>query len=71
MATPKHKKGLEKSVTAWNQWRQENPTIKPDLEGVELWLTDLRGIDLSNTNLRNARLFASNLRKANLRWCDL
>ncbi|MFM9950139.1 MAG: pentapeptide repeat-containing protein [Saprospiraceae bacterium] len=54
----KHLEILKKGVQAWNQWRQENPDIIPDLAGVELkdfWLNE--GINLSRVDLSGAKLF--------------
>ena len=35
MANPDHIAQLMKGVGAWNTWRDENPTIVPDLSGEE------------------------------------
>ena len=36
MANPKHVNKLLEGVEAWNQWRQENWNIQPDLTGLDL-----------------------------------
>ena len=60
MANPKHLKILEQGVEEWNQWRKDNPEIKPDLIGAKLSGGDLIGAklskvgDLSRADLRGA-----------------
>jgi uncharacterized protein YjbI with pentapeptide repeats len=56
-------------VDAWNQWREKNPDIKPDLMGVSLfninlwkanlsktcfWHADIRGVDFTEANFRES-----------------
>ena len=53
-------------VEAWNQWRESNPSIKPDLSGA-----DLSRADLSRADLRKANLFEANLHTANLTMANL
>jgi hypothetical protein len=80
MADPDHIAQLMKGATAWNAWRDKNPT-PPDLSGAnlsgkdligaELWQANLSGADLShaeimNSNLWRACLSGANLTKANL-----
>jgi hypothetical protein len=36
MASEEHLRILEQGVKAWNQWREENPEIWPDLSGADL-----------------------------------
>jgi uncharacterized protein YjbI with pentapeptide repeats len=48
-------------VTAWNEWREENPYIFPDLSEANLSKADLSkanlgGADLSEANLSSPRL---------------
>lgn len=54
---------VKKGPEEWNEWRHENPDLKPDLQGA-----DLRGIWLSGANLRNTDLSGADLSQANL--CD-
>ena len=73
-------------VNSWNKWRRWNPTIEPDLRGVnfssanlhvvDLNIADLQKADLSNANLieadfRGANLVSVNLCNANLMEADL
>ncbi len=86
MANQEHLDILTQGVEAWNQWRQEHPEVRPNLEGAKLrqanlisaYLTraDLGGADCSRANFEDASLggadFAhANLTGANLRGADL
>ena len=59
MANEEHLKILRQGVEAWNNWREENPDIEPDL--IE---ADLRGVNLSRANLHRANLYKADLREA-------
>ena len=41
MANSEHLEILKRSVKEWNQWRKDNPDVKPDLERVDLSDADL------------------------------
>jgi hypothetical protein len=61
----------KKDMSAWNQWREENPDEKILLEGASFWQAYLKGADLKGANLvradlRGAKLTGSNLEHANL-----
>jgi uncharacterized protein YjbI with pentapeptide repeats len=71
MANPKHLAVLKEGVGAWNQWRDENRKIRPDLREAVLSGADLSGADLSGADLSGANLRGANLRLANLGWADL
>jgi hypothetical protein len=63
-------------MTSWNQWRETNATITPDLSGEDLhdkWLVaaNLRGANLCQVNLRGADLRGANLTEADLTGADL
>jgi len=77
MANPNHVARLLKGVEAWNQWRQENWNIKPDLTGLDLrrehgfkrsslWDGRRRRIDLSDVNFGGVDLSQSDLRGAEM-----
>jgi uncharacterized protein YjbI with pentapeptide repeats len=52
---------IGQGVEVWNQWRQENPDLEPDLSGAILNRANLSGALLSRTNLTEASLI----------WADL
>ncbi len=70
MATKNHLTLLKKDVHVWNDWRQKNPTIRPDLSEANLRGANLSGADLSGANLR-ANLSEADLRTADLSGADL
>ncbi len=61
MANKEHLAILRQGVEEWNQWRKENPNLKPDLSNVELPQADLFGANLFGVNLIKANLFGANL----------
>ncbi len=84
MANEEHLAILNQGVDAWNEWREENPEIQPDLVGAKLSGLDLRGIKFSsqylvishmgptNEPVRASGYFnAANLTIADLRLVDL
>jgi len=61
MANTEHLDKFYDGIEAWNQWRKENPEIKPDLTlasllGIHLSDADLSGADLSGADLSGADL---------------
>lgn len=66
MADPEHLKILKSSVTAFNKWRKENPTIEIDLTGADLGKLDLCNVDLSEADLRKSDFHNTDLRNADL-----
>lgn len=62
---------LKKGVNVWNEWREKNPQIRPDLSEAELQHEDLGGVNLMEADLRSCDLSGANLMGANLRFCDL
>jgi uncharacterized protein YjbI with pentapeptide repeats len=81
LADKDHLEILKKGVDLWNKWREENPSIKPDLsgsdfEGAILVEADLSQANLSKTNLGSAdlseaNLFQTDLGEAKLNWANL
>lgn len=71
MANQEHLAILRQGVAVWNQWKEENPEVEPDLRGASLIEASLRGVNLRATSLVEANLRGANLRGANLRWADL
>jgi uncharacterized protein YjbI with pentapeptide repeats len=81
MANEQHLKQLREAldkhdISIWNNWRQENPQVRPDLSGSDLRRVDLKhaafdGVLLTDANLRgtdlsHADLHGSDLHRANL-----
>ena len=76
MANEEHLAILERGVKAWNEWREANPSIWPDLKEADLRRRLLGGVDLMEADLvradfTGATLLRANLRGANLREADL
>jgi hypothetical protein len=72
VANSEHLAKLKEDVEAWNDWREANPEIFPDLSGADLGAADLTGsIDLSQADLRDADLSDADLRWANLAGANL
>jgi uncharacterized protein YjbI with pentapeptide repeats len=72
----------EQGVEAWNSWRKQKPSVRPDLSQAFLWHADLSkanlseaklvGADLRSANLSGAQaFFGANLSEANLSKADL
>ena len=57
---------LRQSVEVWNQWREENPDIMPDLFGANLNNSNIAKVNFSRTYLVEASLKVANLSGANL-----
>jgi hypothetical protein len=76
VANEEHLAVLRQGVEAWNDWREKNLDILPDLrkagltraqlETANLRRADLMGADLSEANLVEAELNSADLRNANL-----
>ncbi len=76
MADEKQQKILREGVEAWNQWREDNLHIKPDLSDADLRDAHLRnayleGADLRDAHLRGAKLYCADLSHTDLRGADL
>ena len=71
MANLEHLKIFDQGVDVWNEWRQQNPEVKPDLSGAHLFgkirdQVNLRGANLSGANLSQTMLTRADIREANL-----
>jgi hypothetical protein len=62
---------LRQGVDVWNQWREKNFTVEPNLARANLKGLLLMGADLRKTNLTKANLTEANLSEANLTRADL
>ncbi len=71
MANEEHLKILKQGVEAWNEWREKNPQITPDLSKANLIMADLSGADLSGADLCEADLNKAVLHAADLYKADL
>ena len=71
MASEEHLKILKQGVEAWNEWREKNLQITPDLSKANLYKANLYEADLSEAHLCQANLYAADLSKANLSAADL
>ena len=71
MANEEHLALLNKGVVIWNQWRKDNPKIRPNLTDANLCKRKLSGFDLSKTDLNGAHLDGTDLSGANLYKADL
>ena len=71
MANPWHVNVLKQGVAGWNQWREANKGIRPDLSGVDLSRADLYRANLSGANLSRADLQEATLQGAILKGAAL
>ncbi|MCP2729458.1 pentapeptide repeat-containing protein [Limnofasciculus baicalensis] len=81
MADDRHIALLKQGVEGWNQWRESNYLIVPDLSGADLSRANLNHVnltgaylcetDLRMANVSEADLTGANLRGANLRGANL
>ena len=71
MANSEHLEILRQGVVVWNEWREKNRAIQPDLRRANLREADLSGVNLIKANLSLGNLIKSNLIGANLREADL
>ena len=70
MANRKHVARLKQGVDAWNQWRRENPKIRPNLSKTDLIRATLNGADLRRTDLGEADLSHADLSGAQMSGAD-
>ncbi|WP_013325117.1 pentapeptide repeat-containing protein [Gloeothece verrucosa] len=71
MARQPHYIELTKGVQSWNQWRNNYPSIRPSLNGINLRGCNLAGINFKDTDLQGTDLREANLTQANLNWANL
>ena len=64
MANSEHVEILKQGAKIWNEWRQENSAIIPDLRNADLSGVDLSGVDLFRAKLTGAHLNEANLSRA-------
>lgn len=51
MANPEHLAILRQGVEVWNQWREDQPEIEPNLKGANLKNLNLESINFNKANL--------------------
>ena len=71
MANPQHLAKLHEGVEVWNQWRRENPDVRPQLRAADLSRVDLTGACLDGAHLGEVNLFSAKLSGANLSGANL
>lgn len=71
MANPQHLEILNRGRYIWNQWRQDNDDVTPDLRAAYLREAKLQEFDLSECDLRGAVMLGAYLTDTNLRGADL
>jgi hypothetical protein len=71
MANEEHLSVLLQGRQQWNEWRDANPAVKPDLRKADLHAADLSGVNLSRALLNDADLHQACLRGANLAGANL
>jgi hypothetical protein len=71
VANEEHLALLRQGSAVWNEWRDRNPDIEPDLSGADLDKANLSKANLSKANLSKANLTRANLSKANLTRANL
>jgi Pentapeptide repeats (8 copies) len=71
MADQEHLAILKRGSSAWNEWREENPQVVPDLGQAHLQQARLSGANLSGANLRLSYFGQADLSGADLRHADL
>jgi hypothetical protein len=69
--TRQHLAIMTAGVHPWNEWRQQNPEIRPNLSRVRLNELDLTGANLEETVLTDSELRGVKLTGANLAMADL
>jgi uncharacterized protein YjbI with pentapeptide repeats len=65
-ADPVHVAALRGGVDHWNEWRSQNPGVRPNLFEIDLSGRQLQGVDFSGVDLRGASLSEADLRNAKL-----
>jgi uncharacterized protein YjbI with pentapeptide repeats len=71
MANSEHLEILRSGRAAWNTWREEKPTVRPDLRNADLSGSSLDFVDLTASDLSGADLRGSNLNRTSLKCADL
>jgi uncharacterized protein YjbI with pentapeptide repeats len=70
-ADERHFALLNQGIKSWNQWRENNPKVRPDLRGIPMRGMDLDHADFRNTILDNADFYNANLVEADFSGAQL
>ena len=68
---PEHVAKLREGVTGWDEWRRENPGVKPALGGAKLTCAKLAGAELAGADMHDACLHRADLTCADLTAASL
>ena len=71
MANEEHLNILKQGVEVWNKWREDNPTVVPDLSLAILVEAHLGGACLDGADLTEANLIDADFRNADLTDANL
>ena len=71
VADPEHLALVQQGVDVWNAWRAKEPSVRPDLSGINLQEMKRAGADLRDTNLGQTLLNRAYLERANMSGADL
>lgn len=71
LANPEHLAKIKEGSGRWNQWREQNPVVRPDLREAHFSGAVLIEADLSWADLQRTNLLLGNLSKADLSGADL
>ena len=66
MANPEHLRILRAGVEKWNEWREQNHEIVPDLSVADIRDMRLVGANFESTDIRGTNFIGSDLEDANL-----
>lgn len=71
MANEEHLAILRQGVEVWNEWRENNPEVKPNLSSINLSKADLSKADFSFTDISESDFFDSDFTEANFNEANL
>ena len=71
MANEDQLKVIKQGVDFWNQWREQNPEVRPELSQADLRGAKLQKANLDKASLKEAKLQFANLNGANLEGANL
>jgi len=71
MANEEHLAILRQGAEVWNEWRQENPNLTPELDEANLEKIGFYEINFTGANLRQANFSEAHLKRANFKRANL